>query len=198
MPAKQEIKYPECHVLCLHGCNQNTEAFTGYLSNFSRILKKYNVVLHYLEAPYDHPRGGKTWLAVPLDIADIGIQKYDQETLEINKTLDMIHTEIVKNNVSILLGFSQGGNMVDLYLGYKNDDNMIKKGIVISGYYLVDADRKNNDTVSVLIIESDSDDIVKPEYSPQHYKNKETIKHDKGHKIPGSEILRKIADFIVE
>lgn len=195
--AKQAQKYPERHMLCLHGCNQTQSAFESYMKQFVKIALQHNIKCHFLEGMYDHPKGGKTWFKKPLDLEDIGVQKYDDPDLDTRTTLDQIHKAITENNCTLLLGFSQGGNVADTYVTY-HENNPIEKLVVFSGYSLVDDKRKDNEKVSIINVTSDSDEVVKANLMPIQYVNKEHFPHDKGHKIPGSEICRKILDSLVK
>jgi len=184
-------------VLCLHGCNQNTEIFSGYMKNMMRICKK-TIEFFFLEAEYDHPIGGKTWYHKPLNVPDIGSIEYSNEL--VGDTLEKVQQEIVKNNIDVLLGFSQGGNVVDAYLAYelpKHKENRPKKAVILSGYELVDKERKKDDQeVPVMSIFSDEDDVVLSKHRPVKHKNLNELKHDMGHKIPRSDDVRRIKEFI--
>ncbi len=196
MSSKSTQQYQERHMLCLHGCNQTEEAFKSYMKQMVKIASQYNIQCHFVEAMYDHPLGGKTWFAKPLDLKDIGVQRFDDTDLKTEKTLDQIHEVVTKNNVSIILGFSQGGCVADTYIAYKNPN--IKKLVVLSGYSFVDENRKNNDVAELLNVFSKSDEVVKSNLRPSHYSTISEISHDKGHKIPGSAEIRKILDFCAD
>jgi predicted esterase len=181
------------NVLCLHGCNQTEEAFKGYLKGLTQLAKKYDINFHFCEAKYDHPDLGKTWYNKPLFVKDIGTIEYDEDL--VGYTLENINQLIGKLDISCLLGFSQGSNVVDTYLGYTNDTR-IKCAVMLSGYYLVDSNRKVSD-VPILNVISKDDDVVKYELAPKDYKSIEVLDHNKGHKIPTSKPqLREILAFI--
>jgi len=128
------------NVLCLHGCCQSEEVFRSYLKNMMRICKK-EMNFFFMEGRFDHPDGGKTWYPKPLVVKDIGNIEYTPEL--VGDTLDLVHDFIITNNITVLLGFSQGGNLVDTYLNYKHPDNKpIVKAVILSGYELIDKNRK--------------------------------------------------------
>lgn len=182
------------NVLCLHGCNQTQEMFEGLLKNFIKFgEKQYNLKFHFTEAKYDHPLGGKTWYNRPLNVAEIGSIPYDAAL--VSDTLDDIKQIIQKENIHVLLGFSQGANVVDTYLAYRDSAN-IKCAVLLSGYSLVDANRQPVD-VPVLTVISESDDIVPAKFNPTGYKENQVINHDKGHKLPTQNPqIRQICTFM--
>jgi predicted esterase len=144
-----------------------------------------------MEAKFDHPDKGKTWYKDTLQITDIGV--YPLDTDLINQTLDDVAANILQYNADILIGFSQGGNVVDTFL--VNRPNQIKCAIIFSGYSFVDESRIIVST-PVMNVCATNDDIVLPTYMPK-YTNSITVLHDKGHKIPTSKpILRQIVEFI--
>ena len=180
------------NVLCLHGCNQTQEMFKRLLKNYIKFgEKQYGLKFHFTEAKYDHPDGGKTWYNKPLNVADIGSIKYDEDL--VSDTLDDIETIIKDNNIHVLLGFSQGANVVDTFISHR--DSGIKCAVIMSGYSLVDVKEltRKELTMPLLGVVSNSDTVVPIEYNPTEM----TLIHDKGHKLPtrNSEI-RKICIFM--
>lgn len=184
------------NVLCLHGCNQTETMFRDLMKNFIKLgEKQYGIKFHFTEAKYDHPLGGKTWYKVPLHVPDIGTIAYSEDLVK--DTMDDIRELIHKNNITVLLGFSQGANVVDTYLAYFNNDNLIKRAVILSGYSLVDNNRNPSINVSVLGVVSDSDTVVSSNLNPTGYKTSQVIKHDKGHKLPTSNTtIRQILTFM--
>jgi predicted esterase len=186
------------NVLALHGCNQVASMFENILKDFCNIAGKCDVPIKifFTEAKYDHPFGGKTWYNKPLVVGDIGNIEYSAEL--VNDTMDDISKLITEHNISVLLGFSQGANVVDTYLTYKKDMR-IKCGIMFCGYSLVDPDReKLQSNTPIMNIVSEQDLIVPHNLAPLMYNGvKELMKHEKGHKIPTSKPhLREICNFI--
>jgi predicted esterase len=93
------------------------------------------------------------------------------------------------------MGFSQGGNVVDCYLKYR-EHPQIKKAIILSSYSLVNDSEPSVLDVKVLNVVSKIDEVVPWNLYPKNYADAQLIEHDKGHKIPGNVILRQIKDFI--
>lgn len=183
------------NVLCLHGCNQTTDMFKELLKNYIRLgEKQYNLKFHFMEGKYDHPNKGKTWYKQPLDVSQIGKIPYDEDL--VMDTLNNVDKMINENDISVLLGFSQGANVVDTFLAYKSN-NKIKYAVLMSGYSLVDENRKEEIDIPCLSIISEVDDIVKHDLNPTGYKESYVIKHDKGHKLPTSNTtIRQILTFM--
>lgn len=184
------------NVLCLHGCNQTQSAFEGYMKNFIKLGKQYNLNMNFIEAKYDHPIGGKTWYHKPLVVEDIGRIEYDQSLVQ--NTLDDIYNIIEEKDISVLFGFSQGGNVIDTFLTYRGHSNL-KCAVILSGYNLVNSERdKFTDKIDipVLLVGSDDDTVVPYEFTPT-YKNSFELKHNKGHKLPTKNTeIRKICKFM--
>lgn len=192
------VLLPEIHVGCLHGSSQSAEIFHSYMENFERIAKQHNIMLHFLDAMYSHPLGGKSWYKKPLDVADVGKQRYDDVELDVDSTNKQVDEFIKKYNITVIIAFSQGTSVADAYLVHCEHPE-IKKAVYFSGYQLVEDDRKKVSDVVVLNVTSDTDTIVPSHLAPMDYVDvKDTLKHDKGHKIPGSVLLRSVVSFIVE
>lgn len=168
-------------VLCLHGCNQTEAMFRQLMKNYIKLgEKQYNLKFHFIEAKYDHPDGGKTWYNKALDVTEIGSIKYDEEL--VNDTLNDIDELIKSYGISVLLGFSQGANVVDTYLSHR-DHSRIKCAVIMSSYSLVDPEREEVD-VPVLGVVSEEDEVVPHHLNPTDYVESRVLKHDKGHKLP--------------
>ena len=191
------------NILCLHGCNQTEKMFQDLMKPMIQLAntfcksKECKMIWHFVEAKYDHSLGGKTWYNVELNVEQIGSIQMCLEM--VNPTLDDID-KIIKNlAIDVLLGFSQGGNVVDTYLTnkYNSLDCLIKCAVIFSGYDLIDPNRKKIE-IPVLNVCSDSDEIVKPIYMPI-YPNMTIMKHEKGHKLPTSKpFVREIIQFIYD
>ena len=183
------------NVLCLHGCNQTEAMFKDLLRNYIRLgEKQYGLMFHFMEAKFDHPLGGKTWYKRPLNVADIGKIVYDDDL--VGETLDDLSRAIDEKHIDVLLGFSQGANVVDTYLAHK-EDNRVKRAVIMSGYSFVDPNRKQEIDVPVISVVSEADDIVPHDLNPTNYRDQHIIKHDKGHKLPTSNpVIREICGFM--
>jgi predicted esterase len=182
------------NVLCLHGCNQTEEMFRALMKDYVKIgEKQYNLKFYFIEAKYDHPLGGKTWYKRPLNVSDIGSVGCDEDLTA--DVLNDLCDEIEKKGITTLLGFSQGANVVDTFLAYKGHPG-VNAAVLMSGYSLIDCNRKTLD-VPMLAVVSEKDEIVPHKYTPTAYKTIETIKHDKGHKLPTQKpIIRRVCAFM--
>lgn len=186
------------NVLCLHGCNQTKNIFEDITKHIRNISDKFSktkecqIKFYYIEAQYDHSWGGKTWYKIELDITQIGKLEYKTEIA--SPTLEMLDNIIKELNINVLIGFSQGGNVVDTYL--VNKSNNIKCAIIFSGYNFVDKNRNIDISTPVMNVFSEEDKIVPSKFMPV-YKNMELKSHDKGHKLPTSKpFIREIIEFI--
>lgn len=186
------------NILCLHGCGQNVKTFRSILREFMKIgSKDHGFNFFFLEGEY--PRGtGKQWFDQDLSSEKIGKMRYIEDiSLEtIKKSLDRLDAFINDNQINVLFGFSQGGNIVDTYLNHYTQ-NPIKYAVIFSSYSFV-GNEFYIDT-PLLNVYSEADEIVKSEYRPKMYSNLEEIAHDKAHKMPTSkpmirEILKKISE----
>lgn len=186
------------NVLCLHGCNQTQSMFEGFMKNIVKMgEKQHNLNFIFTEAEHDHPNGGKTWYNKPLDVKEIGHIAYDIDLTKdaLTKLSDTIKT----NNIDVLLGFSQGANVVDTYMAHC-DHHSIKRVVLMCGYSLVEDAPISIDT-SCLSVISANDKIVPFELDPGssklRYSKSHVIKHEKGHVLPTSKpMMRSICNFI--
>lgn len=185
------------NVLCLHGCTQHAAMCQRLMKYYIKIGEKDdNIKYHWIEAMYDHPDGGKTWYAKPLVVSNIGKIEYDTELQEAaTDALKAIHDYVEANNITVLMGFSQGGNAVDLYMSvYQNP--RIKRIVVMSGYSLVGYDR-TVPQIPCLNVCSDIDTIVPSKLIVNGYGKQYILKHEKGHKTPTRKpIIRAICKFM--
>jgi predicted esterase len=198
------------NILVLHGCNQTQAMCQSVLKDFMAIGTKEGLTFIFTEAKYNHPLGGKTWYSTPLNVSDIGSIKYSTEL--VGDTLKDIRKLVVEHNIQGLIGFSQGGNVVDTYLRYEQVESLvteesaaaadvqvtgpIKVAVIFSGYSLVDPVSRKS-TVPIMNVTSVADLIVPAGLAPSDYESITSETHDKGHKIPTSKPqLRKIIAFI--
>ena len=185
----------EYNVLCLHGCCQNKEMFTNLLNNFIKLCKRDKINFYFIQGKYNHPERGYTWYNEPLEIEKIGNTDFDEHL--VCDCLDDVELFIKENNINVLFGFSQGGNVVDTFLQHR-PHQQIKKAIILSSYSLNESVKKIIDDVEVLNITSECDTIVKHTLFPKNYSKLLHITHNKGHKIPGSSTMRQIRKFILK
>ena len=184
------------NVLCLHGCSQTQAFFQQLLKTYIRLGKQYDLTFHFMEAKYDHFDGGKTWYHIPLYVEEIGSKQYSESLVA--DCLDDVEQQIKQNNIQVLLGFSQGANVVDTYLSHRNHLT-VKCAVLFSGYALVDPERQPVD-IPVLTVASEEDDIVPYKFTPAapvEYSNVQHMTHDKGHKLPTKNSqIREICQFM--
>lgn len=153
--------------------------------------KEFKIIWHFIEAKYDHSQKGKMWYSKEFEVSDIGIIKLDHSIVD--NTLDELDTVISNLKIDVLLGFSEGSNLVDTHI--LNKSNSIKCCVIFSGYSFVDTNRKQID-IPMMNVCSDIDEIVKIQFMPI-YKNMIVKKHNMGHKIPMSKpFIREIIEFV--
>ena len=182
---------------CLHGCNQTASMFQNLLKQFNEKAGKSNIRLVFLEAQYDHPLGGKTWYSIPLDVQDIGTAPLDLE--QAAPTMELVDKFVAEHGVQVLLGFSQGANVVDTWFALRPDQQQVKTAVLLSGYSFVNTESMTRSCRACLNVTSSSDQVVKAIFAPTvGYPNVVAAEvHDKGHKIPTSKPqLQRIVDFI--
>ena len=188
--------------ICLHGCNQTADAFRSYMKNLERILKPLKAKFVYHEAVYDHPLGGKTWYETPLNVADIGHIQYSPEL--VGNTLTELQAVVkqYENARICLLGFSQGGNVVDTYLQHEYNRHYpelgpVKLAVIISGYSLL-SDPLPKVRVPLINVTGAADIVVPPHLAPKNYESYRLLPHPDGHIIPKSETSRALLKSITE
>lgn len=185
---------PPTKVLCLHGCNQSEEMFRSLIKGWKKIPEQNGLELHYLQAHRSHHLGGYTWYEKDLDVAQIGTIEFSNELTK--QCLERVHKYIAENNITALIGFSQGGNVVDTYLSRYEGRTPVDRGVIMSGYELVDPDRKMLET-PVLSYYSEADEVVPAKFRPTHYVSLTEIHHTNAHRLPKSNpVIRKMCAFL--
>jgi predicted esterase len=185
-------------VLCLHGCCQSEEMFRSLLKTWIRIGEKdHDLEFHFLQATTPHSNGGWTWYTKELDVSAIGTLQYDPDMQ--NPCLDRVHAYVREHKIDVLLGFSQGGNVVDTYL-YKYDMcGPVQRGVIFSGYeMLLSGDRVRPGLgAPMLSVYSDADEIVPSKFRPKHYLALAEFAHTKGHRLPsGNKTIRALCQYM--
>lgn len=184
-------------VLCLHGCCQDESMFRSLLKNWIRIGEKdHNLEFHFLQAELPHSDGGFTWFTSELDVSAIGTIEYSRALC--NPCLERVHAYVVDHQIDVLLGFSQGGNVVDTYLWRYDMYGPVKRAMILSGYELAHTDPTPNNNgkhpplaVPMLSIYSDADDVVSSKLRPTGYVELTEYAHSKGHRLPtGNKLIR--------
>jgi predicted esterase len=180
------------NILILHGCNQNSDFIKSLLKTWIKIGKD-NIDFHFIQARHAHSLGGYTWYEKELDVVQIGSIKYEENL--VLPCLKAIDDYIVKHRITVLMGFSQGGNVIDAYL-HQYPKSPIKRTLIFSGYELIYDERKIISTPT-LSIYSEVDTVVPFKFRPKNYSNLTEFTHDKGHKLPtGNPLIRKFCNYI--
>lgn len=212
----------QVHVLCLHGCCQDVSIFRSIMKDYIKIGSKQGLVFHFLEAMYKDPSKGKTWYSRPLEVEKIGSIPYEPELVA--TAMDQLAKAIKETGATVLLGFSQGGNVVDTFLHHYHHDGPIERAVLCSTYPLVSwftekskkpdeskeskeaeeseepdpYDKREPLALPVLsIVSSEGDTITPPATQPTAYHPLTVIHHTKGHKMVTSKpVIRKICSFL--
>lgn len=132
-------------VLCLHGCCQDKDIFKGLMRPFIKKGKTFD--FQFIEGPFDHPEGGKTWTNPPLLkteqiwIDSMGNREdvrsahsnIDHNESILTWTFSLMDEYIKKNYITVLLGFSQGAFVCYEYVR-KFRHSPITKIVAMSGF----------------------------------------------------------------
>lgn len=206
------------NIAFLHGNHQNSDVFCKLMKQYIKVIKQvnqrngvetnfYHINAKYSFIPYsdsifeDNDGDYRMWYKTPLDINQISEDGSYQNIPEddIFECLDYVSTFIEENNINFLIGFSQGGNVVDTYLRLRNNDGKIKTAIIINGYSF----KCYSDIVPfidrIIYISSDKDLIIKPNSLKNNYNNLIEFKHEMGHKINTSmNFIRQLFMVVLE
>ncbi len=193
------------NVLCLHGCGQTRDQFEKLMKKYVKVGERdYNLKFYFTQAKYDWPfgaPGGKTWYKEPLIVSEIGKQPYDP--ILVKDTMDDIDGLIKHYDIHVLLGFSQGGNVVDTYFEYRRfrfPTILPLRAVIMSGYSFVDFRRSTD--VPKLSVVSKRDKVVPLEYDPLNYNFVPLgftgrLFHCKGHNVTQKcSIVKAVCNFI--
>lgn len=168
----------------LHGCRQDKIIIESLLKDYVKKIKKYtnnDCKISYLDGQYDHTDKGKMWYKTTLDLGRIGTDDISES--DIDETLNYINSFVKENNINILIGFSQGGNVVSTYLRLRNKDKHIVSAAIISGYDFPRYLDNEIDNVNLVTVYSESDNIVDYRLTPKSKGLDKILTHLKGHKI---------------
>lgn len=200
---------PILRIGALHGARQDVATFESTCRTLLRKLRQHwlslhgpeaEVELHLLPAPYAHPERGGMWFATHLCLSQIGSNFVDDA--DVGDTMDIVQAWVRARDITMLVGFSQGGNVVATYLRLRNADRHIDRAIIVSGY---DYPRYVHDfpieVERLVIVYSDQDDVVSGHYTSDlvHTVSDTThvclVSHDHGHRmsIPASGITQIVA-----
>lgn len=153
----------------LHGCCQDNAIFTSLMKPYCEIMKKTYGVTEciFIEAQYEHSRKGKTWFQRELELTKIGTDDISNEDIEL--TLSYVEDIIRKQNIEILIGFSQGGNVMDTYLRTRNTDDHIKRAMILNAYSFPRYVHLKPSLEKLVFITSLQDDIVPHDILTENY-----------------------------
>lgn len=171
-------------VAFLHGCCQTKEMFASLAKPYIGMLDKKFAKITHLEGQYDHSRSGKMWFRSEFDFALIGTDVAPSS--EVDETLDHVEEQVRSSNINMLIGFSQGGNVVDSYLRLRNGDGHIKSAVIFNGYSFPRYHDLTPSVLTLVYVSSDADEIVKPDQLHNNYPESTCLTHDKGHKLQAS------------
>lgn len=185
---------PPTKVLCLHGCNQSEAMLRSLLKGWKKIPAQHNLELHYIQGAREHHLGNYTWYEEDLDVDQIGTAELRADL--VGPCLERVHAYICAHKITALLGFSQGGNVIDTYLSRYEGLTPIRRAVILSGYELVDPGRKMLAT-PLLSYYSEADTIVPAKFRPKNYEHLIEVAHDNAHKLPkGNPTIRKLCKFL--
>ena len=203
------------NVLCLHGYGQDKTVFQQAMRRYLNRAKHDGVRYLFVEAPHDHIHGGKQWLdqylALPvrredltysergctesmesMDLIDQFIALYNAH--KYTQVLDAMARHIDRYNINVLLGFSQGANVIDTFLSHR-DAPRIQCAVLMSGYSCVDVDRRVIQ-IPVLAVTSPNDTVT-PSALQTPTEHMAVIEHNEGHLVSkGRSIVRQVIAFI--
>ena len=187
------------NVLCLHGCRQSDEDFRNHNKDLIRIAKSAGIRLHFISAPYDHEIRGKSFINRDPGMPDEFLPEFS-DLSRYDRSLEIIYDFIIRNDITCLLGFSEGACIIDTILRTKNQIlTKITRCVLMNGtsFGNVPSEIANND-ISILSVISENDAIVtvaqKPIYDPSV--KELVLRHDRGHNIPRTKEQRIIIGFI--
>lgn len=165
----------------LHGCCQHADMFRSLMKPYEKKLGGDRTHDRYFEGAFDHSRAGKTWFAVELDLERIGEDIHEGA---IEETLDALEQVIRAEGINMLVGFSQGGNVVDSYLRTRNGDGHIHCVWLFNTYTFPRYVGLATHVDRVVIVSSEEDEIVPTKLlDTSAYPNAKIHMHSKGHKI---------------
>lgn len=170
------------NIAILHGCRQSDEMMKSLMREYEKKIKAHfkDATFYYINAQYPHVDTGRMWFSTHLDLERIGTDDIPEK--DIMDTMKYVSNIITTNNINVLIGFSQGGNVISSYLRLFNQDKHIKCAIIISGY---DFPRYQHLPIEIplLFIGSKEDIIVDIKLKPVNCIDITEMEHSKGHII---------------
>lgn len=175
-------------VLCLHGIGQRAAQFRIICKDLVKTCIRANFL--FAEGTLDH-NDGKSWYPIT-GLLDKRIYSKD----EMDGAFKLIDKMIIDNNCTAVIGFSQGGSLLDAYLNH-HSTKYVSKAIFISSFSYPGYTTPIKSVKAMNVI-GKRDLIVPEKYKPYNYENIKTIYHPGGHIFPGGKVINEICDFLVE
>lgn len=175
------------NIAILHGCCQTPEMIKGLMKDYIKKIEKQckektlEVNFFFPSGQFEHLDKGKMWYQTTLELDRIGSDDIPES--DIISTLEYIECFIKTNKINILIGFSQGGNVVSTYLRLKNEDRHIKTAAIISGYDFPRYLKCHFNNINLIIVYSKEDNVVDYKLSPVSVFDTLDMVHEKGHTI---------------
>lgn len=187
------------NVLCLHGCCQSADDFSKHLKDFIKISRSAKIKLFFLDAPFKHPIRGKTWVIRDDTQSDEYLPDFS-DTSKYQLSMDIIIEHIVRNDITCLLGFSEGACMIDTLLRVNHPSmSQITRYVLMNGTSFTNVPTTiTSQNIHIMSIVSENDTIVKISDKPTYDSsiNEIVLHHDRGHNIPRTKEQRIIIGFI--
>jgi predicted esterase len=195
-----QIRSSERVMLCLHGCRQTGDSLQTHCKDLIRFSKQSRIKLIFYTAPYRHPERGNTWIDRPPELSDEYLPSIESKSEYIMSLKSII--EIIKNeNVTILLGFSEGACVIDALIRmFHAECESIERVVLLSGCSFPGFESMSIPFhIAVLNVFSDEDIIVKSSDRPKFPSNITVfeLQHHKGHNIPQAHEMRIIINFVL-
>lgn len=197
------------NIIFLHGCRQNSQIYMKIMDNYIKKIMKSGSKVYGLDGPFDYNGeldddvdqqkmiNQKMWFETRLRLENIGLNDIPHD--QINFTLDYLQKEIELHDINVLIGFSQGANLIDTYLRLRNLDFRIKRVIILNGYTFPRYRGLIPNVELCIIVTSKNDEIVPMDKLHNNYSNSLFFEHEKGHKIKtNSPFIRDIIECLLE
>jgi len=182
---------PVC--LVLHGCRQGIRDDKGRLDIeryakklFKKLSKTYRVKVLQARHPLSDQEQGRQWYAKPLHIQDIplGIPFEDDYMQTIHELHETIERSDPQGRGVLLVGFSQGANVIDTYLAHQPEPALVTAAILFSGYGFVSSERRDVDVPTIYVGHPDDSIVPFPDGSEPYcswmnsYDDIRVLEHD--------------------
>lgn len=170
-------------VLILHGCcqgrmvgtNNDELDITRYGSKLWKKLAKKGFRLVFARAPnvFIDPKtgnpSGRHWFSEQLNVPDIATGIAFSHSLT-STAFGMLAKTMEMHKATIVIGFSQGANVLDAFMAHDTSTHPIVCAVLMSGYELTSPERKMVD-VPTLSLGCTEDTVVPWDVRPRSYTN---------------------------